>query len=289
MKSSQLSAWILTILGIYCCSAVSVGQGTDNHPSARLRVLRQRLASLRPGTSAEEVLKLLGKPDEVRLGGSFVGEVERWAYATMGKGKFAKGGIVCLDKNGKVVTAAAPATDSMIQSISSERLPKQDQPGNDQAVESPSKLSCHLDIIEGKLLGVVGGNSKGEFKAKVSLKNAGKEGFELKGDKGFSMGSVVWFELYHSGGTILLGESYAKLLVAPFGREHVIVAVPAGKELSQELPGWILDTSDKFGRLPAGKYRLRVFFPFAREGYYPSNVVQFELTSDGIGKGHSKK
>jgi hypothetical protein len=115
------AAGVLLLFEIALPGATSHGRSDDN-TGAELYNLRQRLAGLQAGICSDQVLKVLGKPDEVRpvpkgrlfdcvlfLGdGPGVGpETERWAYGITGHGKFARVGFVSIDRNNKVVTAIA--------------------------------------------------------------------------------------------------------------------------------------------------------------------------------------
>lgn len=65
MNTKQLILTNLFSIGIILPVGASFGQGNDQ-AKAKLHELRQRLASLKVGMHFRQVVKVMGKPDEVR-------------------------------------------------------------------------------------------------------------------------------------------------------------------------------------------------------------------------------
>lgn len=283
MPTNQLPVLTLLILTCLCPLAAVLGQSEDD-TKATLQEQRKRLAGLHAGMNAEQVLKILGKPDEVRpvpadslLDGVRLGtgaanggvEIERWVYGIQAKGKFARVGYVSMDRD-KEVVAAIPA-DYFADPSSTH--PEQVAAKGDLAVESPSKLSCHVDPIE---YVPAAGQTPERLKTKITLKNAGPAPFELKHDAAPNMRRFLLVEIYDSTGVLLYRDDSMRYHSprSPDPSQWLVLSVPAGKELSENLaflPG------SGFGPLLPGKYSLRVYFPFEKGKYYPSNLATFEL------------
>lgn len=265
-----------------CCLAHSPDEKPDT-----LQDRRKRLVSVK-GMTAEQVLKTLGKPDEVRRvpeGGVLDGvhhgtpdasEVERWAYGRVAKGEFARVGIVSLNRDGKVVIARSPDVFS-----GADELPERVLPKGDPAVATPSKMSCHIgsaQYIPSEKVSVKGiGTWTGPegLKMTVALKNAGSTAYELKHDAATSVVGLLIVELYDAGGVLLFRDNYLRYH-STFSFDPAkwpVLSVPAGREKSEE---FVFRPDREFGPLPAGKYSVRVYFPFEEGKYYPSNLVRFE-------------
>src|SRR5262249_44422079 len=144
-------------VAFFSLQAAMLGQG-EPQAKAKPEALRQRLAGLKSGMSSDQVLQVLGQPDEVRRvpedhlldGTRLLGdqrgvgpETERWAYGIRARGKFTRIGFVSLDRNGKVV-AAVPADRLADRRTSPKLAPAQ----ADGAVASPAKLSCHVAAVQ---------------------------------------------------------------------------------------------------------------------------------------------
>jgi hypothetical protein len=291
MNINHRAIVVFIFLGIVLSSAPSLGQG--NHKNkAEVGELRQRLASLNAGMSSDEVLKLIGKPDEVRRvpddhlldGTRYVGdklgigpETERWAFGVTGKGMFARIGIVSMDRNGKLV--AALPTDEFARP--GRKLPDQAPVTGDQAVVTPANLSCHAGAIK---YHPKRGESAESFETKVTLKNAGTKRFELKHDAASTLRRFLLVEIHDSTGMLLfrLDEMRYHSLRSFDPADWPVLAVDPGKEISETL---FSSPSRPFGPLPLGKYSLRVYFPFEKGRYYPSNAVNFEVKEEDRIKG----
>lgn len=283
MQTNHLTVQTLLIVACFYPLAVVLGQGGDESKKT-LQDQRKLLAGVHAGMKSEEVLKILGKPDEVRpvptdslldgvrlLGGSSPedSETERWVYGIQAKGKFARVGYVSIDRKGTV--AAAVVADYF--SAPSATRPEQVTSKSDQAAESPAKMSCHVGPIEN--VPAVGLTPEG-IKTKITLKNSGPARFELKHDAAYSMRRFLLVEIYDSTGVLLYRDDSMRYH-SPSNLDPtkwLALSVPAGKELSEDLtflPG------SGFGPFLPGKYSLRVYFPFEKGKYYPSNLATFEL------------
>jgi hypothetical protein len=276
MKVNIPSFGVLIVLGAFCPWTTISGQGEPD-PKSTLQEQRKRLAGVKAGTSAEEVLKILGKPDEVRRipeghlldGFQYMGEKNRWVYGILGKGKFAKIGFVSMDGNDKVVTAipadwfANPDT----------KLPTLVPANGELGVESPAKMSFHMSAIK---IVPAEGEYAGDFETSVTLKNTGTARFELKHDAAYAMRRFILIEVYDAKGTLLFRENqmryHSPIFMNP--ADWFVLSVPAGKEM---IEGLYITPAHGFGQLPAGKYAARVYFPIEKGKYYPSNLVSFQL------------
>jgi hypothetical protein len=283
MKATVGTFGVLLILAFVFSRAAVFGEG-EAPPKGKRKDLRQRLASLRAGMTSEQVLKALGKPDEIRRvpeGGLLDGtrllgdvpgtgpETERWAYGILGKGKFASVGYVSIDRNGKVV-GAVPAD---CFAYASWKPHEQVAPKTDRAVESPAKLSCHLEAVQPT---PAEGQPAATPRVKITLKNSGTERFELKHDAAYTLVRFVVVEIYDSTGTMLFrddGMRYHSPISADPARWPTL-SIPPNKDLSHQLS---VNPAHGFGPLPPGRYSVRAYFPFEKGRYYPSNLVRFEV------------
>ena len=249
----------------------------------RLQEERKRLAGLQAGMTSDQVLKVLGKPDEIRrltegqlldgkrLSGEpdYGPETERWAYGILGKGLFAKVGYVSIDHNGKVI-AAMPAD----QCLHTKKDPfERVAATSDEAVATSSKMSCHIGPLA---IVPPEGESTGAFTTRVTLKNAGKEPFELKYRAAPSIDALLLIEVYDSAGTMLFREDNMlhHLRIDSDARQRPLLSIPPGKEKSDNCS---IYPAFGFGRLPPGQYSVRAYFPLEKAKYYPSNLVRFEV------------
>ena len=292
MRTNHRTAFAIVLISPLCFALQPFGQSGDKPTLAEQR---KRLADVHRGMSAEQVLKKLGKPDEMRrvpnsgildgvgYGTNGAPEVERWAYGTLGKGMFARVGFVSLDRNGQVLIARSPD----VFSDRAERLFERVLPKDEQAVPTPSKMSCqvgHVQYIPFEtvtLKGPIGTFTAPEgVKMTVTLKNAGPTAFELKHGAATGVVVLLLVELYDAGGVLLFRENYLRYL-STYSFDPAkwpVLSVPAGRERSEE---FVFRPDEAFGPLPAGKYSLRVYFPFEEKKYYPSNLVSFEWKGRG--------
>ena len=269
---------------------IALGEGADLREDRSPAMLQQqwkKLGSLPANADSAEVIKVLGKPDEVRripdghlLDGTALGaghprfpglgpETERWAYGSLGPGMFASGGYVSIDRNGRVVAAIPP---DVFSCESWGPLPKLIAATSDRATETPAKMSCRLGPAE---YFVGEGEHADRLKTTVTLENRGPEEFRLRSNFA-SIQMLPIVELYDSKMT-LLWRSYRLYMYSPSRydpSQQPVLSVPAGKRESDDIysqPG------SGFGQLPAGAYSVRVYFPFVEGNFYPSNLVRFDV------------
>src|SRR5262249_22857778 len=143
----------------------------------------------------------------------------------------------------------------------------------DRAVETPSKMNCHVGPVE---YIPAKGLTPEWLKMTVTVKNAGPKTFELKHDAAASVRRFLLVELYNADGGLLFREDQVRdqSPSASDPSRSPILTIAAGREQSEEL---VISQASGFGPLPAGKYAVRVYFPFEEGKYYPSNLVRFEL------------
>lgn len=278
------SVLIVAVMLALPASVAMAAADQAEEPKKNLQAKRKRLSELKDGMDSKQVIEILGKPDEVRQipkdhlldGTQLVGdprtpdlgpETQRWAYGVLGKGMFAAVGYVSMDRNGKVV-AAMPA-DCFAKS----KLPHRVRPSSDKAVETPAKLRCHLGTVE---IIPAKGETAGGLKTTVKLTNGGKERFVLKHDAARSIARFLLIEVYDAERTLLFRD-YMMSYHAPFSPDPSKwpeLTIPPGAEKSEQFH---VSPSHGFGRLPAGNYSMRVYFPFIEQKFYPSNLVRFKV------------
>jgi hypothetical protein len=280
MKPKNLSLLIAsTIVGFALAQAAVWAQGADER-NKKLSELRSRLAQVKEGLTSEQVLKTLGKPDEVRrlptndpfediVLGALPRQRERWMYGVLAKGRFASIGYVGMDRDGKVV--AAMPTDCYVYDRF--RRDHVKATNGDRVLESAAKMSCRLGNVE--LVAAEDWNSQW-FKAKVTVKNSGAKRFELKHDASSMMQRFLVIEVYDGAGTLLFREDkmsyHSPVHFDP--AKWPTLAIPPGKEIAEEV---YFSPANDFGPLPPGKYSARVYFPLEKGKYYPSNLVPFTV------------
>ena len=233
------------------------------------------------------MLKALGKPTEVRrvqadhlldgihIEGGYLPlpdlgpETERWVYGTLGNGMFASVGYVSIDRKGRVVAAVPPDPFSR----PGMKLPKLISATSDDATKTPAELICRLRPVEY----VVGeGKTSDSLKTTVTLHNHGREEFRLRHDAASSIRRFLIVEVYDSKMT-LLWRDYEMLYHSPVSSDPSrwpLHSIPPGESKSED--NVCFSPCTGFGRLPAGAYSLRVYFPFGGQ-FYPSNLVRFEV------------
>jgi hypothetical protein len=227
---------------------------------------RDLLAELVVGTSAEQVVELLGEPDEIRREGQklpwLVGAKEEWAYGLLGgKHSFAAVGLVLLDEQRKVLSTYSPTRPGSL------REGFEQMPVTGEAIASPTGMVCQLERV------TYDGNG---VRAKVTLRNGGEQRFELAHDH-TGIGRNLLVELFDDRGRLLCRADMLTIH-SPFESDHSkwpVLVIDPGKSASEEVGlGW---RWQQLGQLPPGSYRLRVAFPFEQEVFYPSNTVSFEI------------
>lgn len=271
------------VLVLLCSGAMAPGKGDDTSKAA-LRDLRRRLGGLSAGMTSQDVLKAIGRPDEVRpvggdrlldgsrLGGDLPGtgpETERWAYGVLGKGLFARAGYVAIDRNGKVV-AAVPADcfAGPVWKVLDLVTPK-----GDEAVASPGNLSCRAGSVT---IEPRAGESTECFNMAITIKNNGRRRFELKHDAANSPRRFLVVEMYDAEGTLLFRDDEMRYHspIRSDPADYPVLSIKPGREIA--IPLSFLPAHG-FGSFPPGRYSLRVYFPFEEWRYYPSNAVRFEI------------
>jgi hypothetical protein len=289
MHAYPLAVAALLCLGIFLPDGTSLGQGNDQ-AKADLHLHRQRLTRLlKPGMSADQVLKVMGKPDEVLqvsevwpFDRSWLGGVEtqRWVYGIAEKGTFARIGYVSMDSHGKVVTTASPD----VFAGTTWKLPERVPATGELAVATSTKLSCHAGTIQ---FHPKKGASSESIETTITLKNAGAKRFELKHDAASTMRRFLLVEVYDATGLLVyrMDEMLYHSQISFDPADWPVLVIEPGKEISDVLhfsPSW------GFGTLPPGKYSLGVYFPFEKGKYYPSNTVRFEVKEEDRNQGQKQ-
>ena len=250
------------------------------HPDTPEYKLSKLLANVREGMTEQEVLKLLGNPDEVRqvptddvLDGTRVystlddenPEVYRWAYGVKQKGTFARTGIVSFDKTRRVVCARSPVH----RRFGADKI---HLPSSDEAVPTPSGLSCHLGEVS---FTEARGYTVRHYAAEVTLMNAGQSEYSLKYDT-VSIRSLLVVEIYDSNRQLIFQEDNLRYHSPAFfdRSKWPVLRISPGQSKSDQI---FVSPGSYFGALPPGKYFLRVCFPFEKWNYSPSNLAPFEV------------
>lgn len=262
----------LAIVGFSCSSI-----GTPSEPDGEV------LSNIREGMSEQEVLAILGQPDEIRqipedrlLHGVRIlsstspesAEVYRWAYGVRVKGTFAGIGIVSFGRDKRVIWAYSPVYGCT-------RLAwKTNIPFSESEISTSKGMSCRL--------GPIGfteeqGETVRGYDAEVILINKGKSEYCIQYDT-VSINDLVIVEVYDSEKKLIFHENqiYSH---SPYSFDEStwpVLRIPPG----QSFTGSTYLSPDKyFGYLPPGRYYMRVCFPFDIEKweYSPSNLVSFEV------------
>jgi hypothetical protein len=272
---------------------VTPGHGQEQS-KAKLQDQRKLLASLWPGADSNKVIEALGKPDEIRpipeghlLDGTRLEgdpfskagpETERCAYGPLAKGMFARVGHVSMDGNGKVVAVVSADYFAYVwadyfSNPRSRKLPEQVVATSDRAVETDSKMSCHVGPIQ--LIPAAGETPEG-IKMNVTVKNSGTARFELKHDAAYSLRRFLLIEVHDSNGVLLFRDnemrSHSPYSIDP--AKWPVISILPEKEISEDLTFF---PASGFGRFPPGRYSVRLYFPFEKGKYFPSNLVSFEV------------
>jgi hypothetical protein len=276
MRAILLTVLVLMSLGLSGLVAAGPWE-TVNYSDLHFEQQRQLLLGLKRGTTSAQVLNRIGKPDEVyrisdresRLTLPFYEDAtECWVYGAMAPGMFARVGHVGLRSDGTVAYALAPAGLSRPFGM----RPEQNPTKFDQSVETSSKLSCHI----GTIYPVTGGRWPDGIKTKVTLKNAGVKVFQLSHDETTTVDMLFFVQIYDKRGALLSCFCEMTYHSPSSFRSPIwpVFSIAPGTEWSEELE---FGTLGEFGKLPPGKYFVRLFFPLEPETYYPSNLVGFEV------------
>ncbi len=240
-----------TVVLTATASAGSAGSGT--------------LARLRPGMSAAEVRRLLGPPAEIRTQQPdrswIVGAAAAWTYGVLAPGGFARSGLVLMDERQRVLSIRSPVERGLVRPLATAI------PLSDKAVASPAGMICRLAAAIPDEHGVT---------AEVALLNTGSQPFRFAHDHTFVKFNLV-VELYNADKELLSREdmlSYHSPHSSDQSKWPVLTIAPGGErsERVQLGSGW-----REFGPLPAGRYFVRVAFPFENTALFPSNLLPIEL------------
>ncbi len=194
--------------------STAIGQNQESAKTA-IEAQRKLLGSIKPAMTSEEVIRILGKPDEVRRvadpkssfhDGYYVGENERWVYGIQKKGTFARVGFVSMGADGRVFLTASPtSSDTLGDWDKSEGIKRADGPH--------SKLS--IQIATDPM--VEQAEAPGYIKIRVTLNNSGDAPFELKANGASNIRSLMIFEIFDSAGALLFCEN-EMMGISPFAR-----------------------------------------------------------------------
>jgi len=258
---SSSPVWICALL-----FGAAVAGGCGGGDRRDLDGLRRALAGVAEGTTADEVRRVLGEPDEIRREGEklpwIVGAAEEWAYGVLGgEGGFAAAGLVLIDAERKVLMTQLPGSSGSL------RTGADSVAAGSEAISSPTGMRCRLELIRTDGDGVV---------VKVVLENRGRQPFEFPHDHTGIGGNLVT-ELFDADGRLLC-RSDAMTWHSPYEPDPAkwpVLAIEPGGSAGAEVR--LGSRWSEFGRLPAGRYAVRVAFPFEEGAFYPSNRVAFEL------------
>jgi hypothetical protein len=276
--SWKSDAWVA------CISAALLMAGCTDHaarpagPPENLDARRDLLCSVQKGMSEDEVLKVLGRPDEVRTTGDVGIDVEayRWVYGIRDKGEFSRVGSVIFTSDKKVFMAYCPARS--LNPADAHIAP----PFSETAQVTPSGMYCSID----KLLRDV--DHPDDDRIMVSLVNTGKAEFAYPNDYlGIRFSIIV--EVYDARKNLLIMEAlqdfhspysfdrskWPVLRVAPGGREWEVI--PLSRHHPRSGVTYFSWRDENDGALTPGTYYVRVAFPFGESKYYGSNLVKWNV------------
>lgn len=213
------------------------------------------------GMSEEQVLAIAGPASEIRREDGkrpwIVGAREAWAYGSKEPGSFAFGGLVLLDAEKKVMSVLSPLDPITVRA---KKLR-----WSETAEVDDRGLSCHLAVT---------GTHETGANAIVTLRNDGAATFERRhGFTGIGFDLIV--ELFDENRRILAREDTLSLF-SPFSPDQTqVMSIPARGAISEPVSlgrSWI-----HFGKLPAGRYLIRVAFPFEVGRFSVSEPVAFTI------------
>ena len=232
-----------------------------------LETRRATLCSVRAGMTEDQVLEILGKPDEVRARGEVgaVAEKYRWVYGTDREGQFPRVGSVMFGDDDKVCMVHCPSR------VAEQMLPANTWP---PFLEHPQKTSSGMYCSIDKVF------RNPEFDnahyMRVSLVNSGQSKFSYRHDHtGIRFSLMV--EVYDADRILLLREPlhthHSPRSADP--SQWPVLKVPPGSRVSEDVPIWWKDVND--GALHPGVYYIRVAFPFEKSKFYRSGLTKWEL------------
>lgn len=222
---------------------------------------RARVSRVEIGMSEEQVLAIAGAASEVRhadgKGPWIVGASAAWAYGSRAPGEFAFGGVVLFDAGKKVMMVRSPLSPA---SVRARRLR-----WSDTADVADRGLSCHLAVLGADATGV---------DARVTLRNEGAAPMERRhGHTGIRFDLVV--ELFDEKRNVLAREDTLSLF-SPYSPDDTeVMRIPPGGELSEKVR--LGATWTDLGKLPPGRYWIRVAFPFEVGHFSVSEPVAFTI------------
>lgn len=258
---------IATILGLGLCVSCAhppVPFTPEPQYASSLEDKRELLMHIKKGMSEADVVRILGKPDEVRPKRSapwYVGAEYEWAYGNPTPGAFALVGLVIFDKNAKVFIIDPATHASPCHSPRSSA---------DEPVPSRDGMVC--------VLGPLRRDEQGSLIAKVRLVNNGKKTFRYKHDNTGIVFNLIE-DIYDRKGVLVYRE-YWNWSHSPYSfnrAEWPVMVIPPRKNFSEEFHPLVGTGTGMLGKLAPGKYYLRVAFPFDKDKYYPSNLLEFEI------------
>ncbi|MCJ8332300.1 MAG: outer membrane protein assembly factor BamE [Lentisphaeria bacterium] len=223
---------------------------------------RDLIISVKKGMTEEQVLEILGKPDETREDG-FMGRY-RWVYGVEKKGEFPRIGSILFTNNMAVLMVECPTRTNWTTVFSAWRqLPFSESPQKTEA-----GLYCEIDRVFIK--------KGGPHMIQVSLVNEGKEPFLYSHDSmGIRFSLVI--EIYDEQKKLINRDSLTGYHspVSSDKSKWPVLKVPPGSRVSEKIPIWWRHKTD--GMLYPGTYYIRVGFPFEKLKDYGSNLVKWEL------------
>lgn len=227
---------------------------------------RKLLSSIQKGMTEQQVLEIMGHPDEIRIKGDLgiVAEKYRWVYGVKRKGGFPRVGSVIFDTNKTVFMTFCPARG--ISGI----LSNTPAPFSESQQKTPAGAYCQIDRVFR--------NSQyyDSHYIQVSLVNEGDEVFLYPHDNTGIRFSLI-LEVYDDQKNILLREPLFAHH-SPYSSDSSkwpVIKVPPGSRESEDVPIWWRDVND--GILYPGTYYVRVAFPFETRKFYGSNLAKWEL------------
>jgi len=211
----------------------------------------------------EDVVRILGKPDEIRVKGKLgiVAESYRWVYGVKRKGEFPLVGSVIFNERKVVDHIFCPSKG--ISNILNQRavvfseLPQKTNEGRYCEIERVFKKD-NSNYLE------------------VSIVNEGDQPWLYPHDNTGIRFSII-LDIFDVEKNIILREplfGYHSPISLDRSKWPVIKVLP-DQRFSEDVPIWWRNRND--GVLYPGTYYVRVAFPFDAETFYGSNLVKWEL------------
>lgn len=271
-RSSGLRAEVLTWSGItLCLIAVSGCTRLAGLASENLESRRDLLAGIPRGATTNDVMKVLGPPDEIRAptetSTHFLGEAYRWVYGVTAPGEWPLVGVLVLASNNTVMASKCPSRE------------KSHRKGAERARVGPgpditaSGMYCEVESVSNRP-----GDTAFFQRAVISLVNGGRESFIRKHERTYIKWDVV-IEVYESHHLLIWREDRSKYesaykTFADKAKWPTMVVNP-GERMTEDLPIWI--ESYGVGEPSKGTYYLRVGFPFEENKFFWSSDYKFSV------------